>query len=200
MQLDLPTRFKEFILNDLIIRFKEHENNQIYTIPTLLDPRFLGYYFSTDAAKESARQHLLEELFVSMPQLNQNDVIAKPAPTVTKTSSLWQKHQAFGEIETSDPKTVLVKELDRFLSRKAAAINSNPIILWENLKSEYTNLYPLARKHFTKMATSVSSERLFSDTGNTITAIRNRLTPQHLEAIILLKSMPQNMWELGHAQ
>lgn len=44
-------------------------------------------------------------------------------------------------------------------------INSNPLEVWEVLKSMYPNLYIIAKEKLSIIATSVPAERLFSKAG-----------------------------------
>ncbi|CAG8763865.1 7841_t:CDS:2, partial [Dentiscutata heterogama] len=62
--------------------------------------------------------------------------------------------------------------------------------------SDNANKFPmlsnLAQKYLSAPATSVPSERLFSDTGLYITALRNRLHPDIVERIMFLKRNKQH--------
>ncbi|GMF62881.1 unnamed protein product [Phytophthora fragariaefolia] len=59
---------------------------------------------------------------------------------------------------------------------------------WKDNAGDFPFLAPVARKYFGIVATSVSSERCFSRTGNAITAQRNRLTGTNVRDILLLHS------------
>ena len=58
---------------------------------------------------------------------------------------------------------------------------------------KYPILSNLVRKYLSVPATSVSSERLFSDAGLHITALRNRLQPNLVEQMMFLKRNMQHL-------
>jgi hAT family C-terminal dimerisation region len=58
---------------------------------------------------------------------------------------------------------------------------------WKINKSKFPILSKLANKYLCMSATSTSSERLFSEAGNTMTAKRTKLNPILFERIVFLK-------------
>lgn len=68
-----------------------------------------------------------------------------------------------------------------YISNPVSLLKSDPLELWEDMKSVFPMLYKQGRIHFTVVATSVPCERLFSKAGATITKSRNRLTDSRLQ-------------------
>jgi hAT family C-terminal dimerisation region len=58
---------------------------------------------------------------------------------------------------------------------------------WKINKSKFPILSKLANKYLCMSATSTSSEHLFSEAGNTMTAKRTKLNPILFERIVFLK-------------
>ena len=67
----------------------------------------------------------------------------------------------------------------------------DPFIWWEDHKNEYPTVSLLAKKYLCIAATSTSSECLFSEAGNAMTAKRTKLNPLLFERIVFLKKNMQ---------
>lgn len=70
-------------------------------------------------------------------------------------------------------------------------IDVNPFEWWKNHKIEFPIIAHLARKYLIIPATSVPSERLFSDAGNHITNKRGSMEPNTLKKILFLRRNKQ---------
>ncbi|RIB11753.1 hypothetical protein C2G38_2202656 [Gigaspora rosea] len=68
-------------------------------------------------------------------------------------------------------------------------LNEDPIKWWQLHKASFPILVQLARKYLSIPASSVPSERLFSDIDNHITSKRTRLAPELVNKFLLLKEI-----------
>lgn len=66
-------------------------------------------------------------------------------------------------------------EFQKFVSSPVTPIKGDALEMWDDLKGLFPGLYSLAMIYLPIVATSVPSERLFSEAGATITQERNRL-------------------------
>ena len=71
--------------------------------------------------------------------------------------------------------------------------NKNPLSWWRAKWEIFPILSMIAQKYLGIPATSVASERLFSDAGNHITAKKNALDPGLLGKMVFLKRNMQTM-------
>jgi hypothetical protein len=77
-------------------------------------------------------------------------------------------------------------EIDDYLSLEEEG-RIDPFQWWNNKRSRFPILSKIARKYLGVSATSVSSERLFSDVGNNITVKRTNLDPELVGEMMFLK-------------
>jgi hypothetical protein len=78
-------------------------------------------------------------------------------------------------------------EVFRYAKLGNIKVKDDPLIWWVNHKDSFPTLTQLARKYLSIPATSVPSERLFSDAGNHISAKRTRLAPDLVNKFLFLK-------------
>lgn len=96
----------------------------------------------------------------------------------------------------SDEAGGLPIQLRQYLTRPAVnrKQNPNPFTVWESMKYEYPYLWKVAKKYLPIVATSVPCERLFSHAGLIANQLRSRLSPQHINELIFLRSIGEEMW------
>ncbi len=63
---------------------------------------------------------------------------------------------------------------------------TDPLVWWRNNEERFPKLSKLARKYLAIPATEVSSERVFSAAGLTLTTLRNRLDPDTVDQCLFL--------------
>ncbi|GES94450.1 zinc finger BED domain-containing protein 4-like [Rhizophagus clarus] len=80
----------------------------------------------------------------------------------------------------------LTRYLDNFRTPQASP-NTDIFKWWIDNREKFPTLFKVARKYLGILATSVPSERLFSDAGNQITSERNRLKAETVNEILFLK-------------
>lgn len=97
--------------------------------------------------------------------------------------------------EKSNSENNLDSELDRYFLQKIAIDETNeseieelgPLYFFNIFEDSYPKLSKIAKIVFSITATSVPSEALFSQVGLIQTELRNRLNPNLLESLTLLK-------------
>lgn len=76
-----------------------------------------------------------------------------------------------------------------FLSSPVTPIKRDAIEIWEDMKFLFPKLAKIAMVYLPIVATSVPSERLFSEAGSIITQDRNRLLGERLSKLLFLNSI-----------
>ncbi|XP_075147197.1 E3 SUMO-protein ligase ZBED1-like [Haematobia irritans] len=184
-------------------KYHSIESVKAYAAATLLDPRFKKIAFSKiqdvprvimylgeliQAEIEKTRCNLptiYEEHEVEVVPADPDDIWHYIDSTVSKEKQLFEEHD-----------NALPLQLRQFLNtptvnRKA---NPNPFIAWEVIQNEYPYVWKIAKKMLPIVATSVPSERLFSHAGIIANQLRNRISPQHLNQLVFLRSLEEKMW------
>lgn len=99
------------------------------------------------------------------------------------------------KIDTSEDDPRIPNELSLYLRAPAEKIQQNPLDFWKQMMVTYPNIYKQAFKYLTTVATSVPSERLFSEVGLILNQQRNRLKGDILSKLIFLKDVDKKFWE-----
>ncbi|CAG8708739.1 11446_t:CDS:2 [Gigaspora margarita] len=111
--------------------------------------------------------------------------VHKPITTNDLIADLYSSEKLDDEIYNET-------EADRYLRELIEKKGCNPLTWWKDRSEKYPVLSRLAWKYLSVPATSVPSERLFSNARLHITALRNRLHPDIVEQIIFLKRNMQH--------
>lgn len=181
---------------------------------TLLDPRFKAMYLQplahakilkvvSDKIETNAKQQE-SKIIPTTKNLSQGtqsvlwDIHEKLVMHIflqVVTKILMMSSQVTQSTESLEPDKPggISGELRNFLHQPVVSRNSNPLEIWESIKSEYSHLYPIARNYLSRMVTSVPSERLFSKTGETYQN-RYRLNATRMARLTFLSSLEDKYW------
>lgn len=91
-------------------------------------------------------------------------------------------------MDTSAQRLDSSSEISRYLQSPLGKLNENPLKIWEETRDLYPNLAKIAPRYLSVVATSVPSERLFSNAGQVLTQQRNRLKGHRLSKLLFLHS------------
>ncbi|KAK3930257.1 Zinc finger BED domain-containing protein 4 [Frankliniella fusca] len=185
---------QQALLNLIGKSFSGIENLRPYAAATLLDPRFKRAAFSSPAAVASIVSHigkLVAEEIASDSRSIQEELTA--AAVETPAESIWsefdQRVRDSAVDASQDAAGGLPIEFRQYLNRPACSRKENIFVLWGQLKAEYPHVYKVAMRFVPALGTSVPSERLFSHAGLISTKLRNRLSGNHLDQLVFLRSL-----------
>jgi hypothetical protein len=156
-----------------------------YLLSTILDPRIKS--MGDKAEEEEILLKKYEEYKENyLPTPNESRA---PSPTPSETSvtvlNPIYKPKLFSIFDQNQPKAI--NEVEEYLKEDKISFNHCPFNWWLNKKDKYPILAKMARIHLAIPATSTSSERLFSDAGNLLSAKRTRINSELFKSIMFLK-------------
>jgi len=190
------------LLEEFAYRCGKLEYNPILSISTILDPRFKDIYFIEPQAKSKILNTLVNLIDAQNPFANNDEILENEVEdNVDSTNSnncidLWSLHRSLEKKQKNKTKSGshAKDEIHSYLDKSVIGLKEDPIIEWENIKGAFPNLYKLARQYLFISATSVPSERLFSNTGNIMTKSRNRILGSRLSKLVFLQSLDDKYW------
>lgn len=199
---------KDFLYKEMSRRFDNFYKNKYYVVSTILDPRFKLAFFEKNKIEELKIMVINEKNIETGTERFSNDkcdssdgdddvVLAKlmklnPEQTVNKKKNIWDCFDEIAGASTSSvsekntKKQQIEEELKTYLDMSLLNRKENPLIWWNNKKFAFPILSGMARKFLSAPASSVYSERLFSEMGTIYEETRNRLLPRNAETLLFL--------------
>lgn len=170
--------------------------DELWTIPSdlallasILDPRFKTFQWAPDQLGYA--KMLLERSYTEMKiALDLLDLNNFPGESASSSKINNDDDDFFGQLKTTPRQALELIELDevtRYLAMTSIGLNEDPLEWWHSHKTGLPILTQLAKKYLSIPASSVPSERLFSDAGNLITSKRTRLAPDIVNKFLFLK-------------
>ena len=184
--------FRDELLKEFIHRFRGMDVSLLWTI--MLDPRLTAMNgFNIDERKR-AKAILFNEMkkvpFESIRKQDQQHIALDDDDDVDVSNldnyimgSIFSRNDANENEESGDFDYSYEDELDKYLAHCKQAKVRDPLQWWRLNQESYPVLAWLSRKWLCAVSTSVSSERLFSRTGATVTSRRARLKDDHVEML-----------------
>ena len=188
------------ITNDLEKRFPTDRNlDSPIAFAALMDPRFKNLSFITPATKKT----LLNNFEVTICQLqttNKDEInqekIEMQIPMIEPSSKRARNHplnellsklcpSVSSGVDTGSQMRTTMDQLALYLTETVLDI-PDPLLWWRENASRFPALCEFARKYLCIPATSVPSERIFSESGNIVTAKRSCLQPDTVELLTFL--------------
>jgi len=185
------------LLEGMQKRFGCMESNNLLARTTFLDPRFKKKGFVTESGynsvKESITAAISRELAASSSQASSLEAQAPDRPEIPLQSSftdvddlIWGEFDRTVAVEVRNPQASAMSLVRQFVEEPNIGRRDDPLAWWRARMQVYRELVPLARKSFCIVATSVPSERIFSKTGQLISARRNRLAAKTVKMVMFL--------------
>ncbi|XP_077340549.1 zinc finger BED domain-containing protein 4-like [Lithobates pipiens] len=182
-------------------RFTKIEDTKCLVLATLLDPRYKAHVFASDTLSK-AKTWLREENAIVSEQKRATSGDEGPEPKRTRTraeekeepspSGLLEKMYAnilgaHGTPAEESDEQLISEQLEKYLQEPLIDRRTGlPLEWWKQNASRLCHLAPLARKFLCPPASSVPSERVFSEIGIIYDKKRSRLTGENAERLCFL--------------
>ncbi|ROL50877.1 Zinc finger BED domain-containing protein 4 [Anabarilius grahami] len=185
-------------------RFKNIENEPLYAVATLLDPRFKDRYFTGADSNKHAKDALTQDVekmvaaLLSRTRPEGAETVPEKAPRLeaqpdSSSSRKSSLKGLFEEIlqehdeERGASSTQVQNQIQTYWTEQTVPRSDSPFQYWGVNQIRFPTLAATAAKFLCAPCTSVDSERLFSVASNIIDARRNRLGGERAAMLIFLK-------------
>ena len=171
----------------LYAAMKHYWNNLItptYLLLSLFDPRIKELSFVTVLQRSDAEE-LLSDLYDQEKQ-SFSDSDSDAIQVNSKEKRISKKYDSIFE-SFKKPITSASNEITEYLALKDINFESDPLVWWFEHEKRFPILSNLAKKYLAVYSCSTSSERLFSDAGNVLTAKRTQMNSKLFKKIMFLK-------------
>lgn len=196
---DIGHRFKKALKDQFKKRFENIEQVSLLAIATILDPRFKNINFIDKVACSQAINKITTFINSSVTNINLECQSQRQNSYNNDEANFWSYHENLVNVNISkhivnqDPGQ-MPDDLRYYLNQPPIKMDDSAIKYWNIARD--SPLSTLAIKYQSLIATSVPSERLFSEAGKIMTEERNRLSSDHLNQLLFLHSLDLADWHL----
>ena len=185
---------QDAMLEDVITRWEFPQ--ELCLKGSFFDPRFKDLDFIDSKETYNNITNQLKEEYENLKQNNNTPRLSEMSTIeLTTMGNFWKKKNSKAIAPTKD-------ELQHYLNvlELPALEEYDPFSWWATNKNQYPILHQIAMKYLSIPATSVPSERLFSDAKNLITPQRTRLDSFLINQLMFLKRNRDHVDIFGKAE
>lgn len=197
---ELTKAVKEGIVKYLNEKYDDDTTSNLLDMATLLDPRFKTAYMKEERVEFIKMRAAAELMDMVAPESAQTPAPSPPAAeddqelphpkkkTKKSLGSYFKKLPAAGQGTTHShtSRASVELELSMYLQAPGPDSEADPLEWWKQHELNFPLVARLAKKYLCIPATSSSSERAFSASGNIITCKRSCLKPDTVEQLVFL--------------
>lgn len=188
------------LISGLKVRFKELEINENYFLATLLDPRYRMQFFTFEKVCFIRHKFFVESLRRELSSadsdsssdddnININLTASSETNTNQSHATFWECYKEIAStsaLYNPPKKNRIAVELDAYLSEEILHKDHCPFAWWKKYSLKFPNMSQMAKVYLSAPASTVYSERLFSEAGNVYEKKRSRLLPERAESLVFL--------------
>ncbi|KAL2081527.1 hypothetical protein ACEWY4_023380 [Coilia grayii] len=193
----LAKTIKHNILQYLNDKYSDQQTQEILDMASALDPRFKLKYVDEDI-----KEYILERLKIEMRDVKTASAMRAPfettaqvvdtedaVPSMKRKKGLGSFFKVTADKAAGPPPhkdQAIASEIQSYFQTESLDPEDDPLTWWRDAKTIYPRLSVLARKYLCIPATSSSSERVFSTSGNIVSCLRSSLKPDHVNRLVFL--------------
>ena len=163
-----------------------HIQNETTFIQAFLDPRVKQAGMINAFGDQATYNRFYNQLLARLDLYNLDSTNTAAAAPSRKVSAFEAAMDAQHRVVVQ---TNYLDEIRTYLAMPLVPFSGElPLDWWKNNQSSFPTLARMARDWLHVPATSVPSERIFSDAGNTVTETRTRLTKDSVRSLVCLNS------------
>ena len=200
----LTKDIKSRIMSYLEDKYDEPDINTLLDIAGFLDPCFKTHFIDSENLDLIKNKVIVEAMTIATKAREaahtereargdlSTDETNEPQPKKKKITLGSILKKSTGDISTESAERGLTledkvkKEIECYLQSPKPDADSNPLVWWRGFSASFPTLSVLARKYLCICATSCTSERLFSISGNIITDKCSLLDPEKVNMLSFL--------------
>ena len=155
---------------------------------SLLYPRFKKPAITSSTAIEQVTRRIQSEISDLDSPHTTPYIEDKSTEYPRASGELWELFdvQVAEASSSRTSSTEAIVETDQYLKKNNVPRSVFVLDWWKGKDQQYRKLSILANNYLAIPATSVASERVFSKTGELVSAKRSRLKPKHVDMMLLL--------------
>ncbi|XP_041827312.1 zinc finger BED domain-containing protein 4-like [Melanotaenia boesemani] len=199
---------KKSLLAAVDKRFSTVEDEPLYALSTLLDPRYKDRFFTSADSAKRGKDALAKELEEDLRSTTDGAAkaleppgkalrveAAAPALSSNKSSSFMREFDKIRGEREEEPgaasSSSSAVQLHGYFTEETIPTTDDPFKYWRVNRQRFPGLAASALKYLCAPCTSVESERLFSTVSTILDEKRNRLTAERAEMLAFLnKNLP----------
>lgn len=168
---------KDIIIEQITENYGGIEENEVYALGTLLDPRFKKNYFKSVTARDAAIEKLKEMVASGDPFEDKGE------GELEEVDGIWRFHRTF----VADQQTTVVNPVAMYLSTKVSDLrNTDPLKFFQQ---KHVDFRPAAERLFVSQATCLPAKKIFSESGAVLGSNWASLPVTDLRKLMFLSSI-----------
>lgn len=188
----------ETMLNDVIVRFGNIEDDTILAEATFLDPRFKNHAFANQQSYANTYHSILQKAanldLSSIGAIDNDQSAAATSSTLSNNNScddasgndIWSEFDLkviqLNEMQNSE--SASVAEMENYLMETLPKRCSDPMVWWRNRRAIYPRLYECMKQRLCISATAISTN--LSNASQLVCEKRNKLSSCKVSMVLFL--------------